>query len=157
MDAKKWAGRATFACVTPIVIATLSSGTAYAATAPGVPEAQRLSNGTYEANQFCEAGNRPLVTSISPVLSASPTTPPGSAHPPFAPYPGLTGTFEVATPAGQRLVRGSTQILNGRVFIFQVPTGRLPSGDYRWRVRAQNPSAASAWTPWCSFRVALAG
>jgi hypothetical protein len=146
-------GRAVV-CAAPIVIAVMSAGTAYAATtAPGVPEAERLSNGTYEANQFCETGRTPLVTSNSPVLSASPTTPPGTAHQPFTPYPGLTGTFEVTTPAGQQLARGSTPILNGRVFIFQVPTGRLSSGQYRWRVRAENAAGASPWAPWCTFTV----
>jgi hypothetical protein len=152
---KMWTGRAAVVGAAPIVMAIMSTGTAYAAAAPGVPEAERLSNGTYEANQFCATGSTPLVTSNSPVLSASPTTPPGTAHEPFAPYPGLTGTFEVATLAGQRLVRGSTPILNGRVFIFQVPTGQLSSGQYRWRVRAENATGASAWAPWCTFTVSL--
>ncbi|MDG4823751.1 hypothetical protein O7635_18000 [Asanoa sp. WMMD1127] len=152
MDAKKRTTRVAIVCAAPIAIALMSTGTAYAASPPGVPEAERLSNGTYEANQFCDAG-RPLVTSSSPVLSASPTTPQGATHPPFAPYPGLSGTFEVATAAGNRVVRASTPILNGRVFVFQVPAGKITSGDYRFRVRAQNSSTASAWTPWCSFTV----
>jgi hypothetical protein len=150
-----WTGRAAVVCAAPIVTVMMSAGTAFAATAPGVPEAERLSNGTYEANQFCSTGRTPVVTSNSPVLSASPTTPPGTAHQQFAPYPGLTGTFEVSTLAGRRLVRGSTPILNGRVFIFQVPTGKLPSGQYLWRVRAENATAASDWAPSCTFTVSV--
>jgi hypothetical protein len=118
---------------------------------PGEPDAERISAGPYEGFQFCQADTALRVNSASPTLAASPTAPRGSTRPPFGPFPGLTGTFEVARPDGQVLIRQATRIENGHLFVFQVPPDRLSDGQYRWRVRAEDGAATSPWTPWCAF------
>ncbi|MFJ8764686.1 FG-GAP-like repeat-containing protein [Streptomyces clavifer] len=42
---------------------------------------------------------------------------------------------------------------NRRVATLSVPDGKLPTGDYTWKVRAHDPLTASAWTSTCKFSV----
>jgi hypothetical protein len=152
-----WAGRAAALCAAPLIMVAVAAPPAAAGTSPGEPDAERISAGPYEGFQMCQTGAALLVTSASPTLAASPTASLGSTHPPFAPFPSLTGTFEVTTPQGQLLIRQATQIENGRLFVLQVTQGRLSDGQYRWRVRAEDGTAVSTWTPWCNFALRTSG
>lgn len=157
MRIHRWASRVAVLCAAaPLAIGTLAAP-AVAAPTPGEPAAERISAGPYEGFQVCQEGRVLRVRSAGPTLAASPTPPPGSTLPPFAPFPGLTGTFELTRGDGQLVARQTTRVEGGRVFVFQVPSGRLPDGAYRWRVRAADGATVSPWTPWCAFTLSTSG
>jgi hypothetical protein len=152
MRTNRWAGRAAVVfAAAPLAMSAVTAPAAGAAAPPGTPDAERISAGPYAGFQMCQRATTLRVVSASPTLAASPTPPPGSTMPPFGPFPGLVGRFQVARPTGEVLIRQATPIENGYVFVFQVPQGRLPDGQYRWRVRAENGTAVSTWGPWCPF------
>jgi hypothetical protein len=122
---------------------------------PGVPDALRISTGPYAGFQQC-ASERPVVDSRSGMLAASPT--PGSnGGGTLDPYPGLIGTYEIARPDQAPFHRHSETIWpSGHTFAYQIPQDMLPDGEYRWRIRAEDGTAVSDWSPWCSFTVRVA-
>ncbi len=122
------------------------------AATPGVPDALRISTGPYAGFQQC-ATQHPIVDSRSGLLAASPT-PGASGGSPLDPYPGLVGTFEIALPGQAPFHRHSEPIWpSGHTFAYQVPQDMLPDGEYRWRIRAEDGTAVSGWSAWCSFTV----
>jgi hypothetical protein len=151
MGKSRWAGRAAVVvAAAPLVMSAVTAPAAGSTGPPGTPEAERISAGPYEGFQMCQ-GATLRVVSASPTLAASPTRPAGSTASPFGPFPGLVGRFQVARSTGEIVLRQARPIENGRVFVFQVPQDRLPDGQYRWRMRAENGTAVSNWAPWCPF------
>ena len=139
---------------TTTTTAPTTSTTAPLPAAPGVPDTLRISSSPYAGFQFC-VGGHPVVDSQSGLLAASPT-PGSSGGTTLDPYPGLVGTFEIALADQDAFHRQSTAIeSNGHTFAYQVPQGLLPNGEYRWRIRAEDGSAVSNWSPWCSFTVSI--
>lgn len=130
----------------------LAAATVPVPSAPGVPNALRISTGPYAGFQQC-ATQPPIVDSRSGLLAASPT-PGASGGSPLDPYPGLVGTFEIALPGQEPFHRHSEAIWpSGHTFAYQVPQDMLPDGEYRWRIRAEDDTAVSDWSAWCSFTV----
>ncbi|MBV1853040.1 hypothetical protein [Catellatospora tritici] len=121
-------------------------------TGPGVPDTLRLSSYPYDGNQFCAAGH-PVSTSLTPALAASPTEADGSYPGPSKPYPDVRGRFEIAQPDGEAFLNVLAPRFSDYVLAYTVPAGVLSDGEYRWRVRAEEGTAVSAWAPWCYFTV----
>lgn len=116
----------------------------------GVPDSLRISASPYAGFQHCRPDVTGVVLSQSPTFAASPTTADGRYTP--APFRGLYATFEIAEPDGTALVSERVEIWpSGRVFAFGPGLLALPAGQYQWRVRADDNSATSAWSPWCGF------
>jgi hypothetical protein len=140
------------------------TGKAAAAAEPrpllDTPEVPRVSDGPYAGFQFCgDPQNTPLVTSDSPTLAATleAVAPPGSTEPPQDSYrPGHMVVFEVNYADGRPLLTKQATSEVSHDALFQVPAGKLPNGDYRWRVKVHDGAAVSSWTAWCDFTVRLA-
>lgn len=137
---------------TPVPTPSATGSPSPVPAAPGVPDTLRLSSYPYDGFQFC-AGGHPVSTSLSPTLAASPTEPDGSYPGPGQPYPNLVGRFEIALPDGEPFVSVLAPHFTDYVLAYTVPMGVLADGEYRWRVRAEDGTRASAWAPWCSFTV----
>jgi hypothetical protein len=119
---------------------------------PGVPDALRISTGPYAGFQQCGTQHL-IVDTRSGLLAASPA-PGASGGSPLDPYPGLVGTYEIALPGQEPFHRHSETIWpSGYTFAYQVPQDMLPDGEYRWRIRAEDGTAVSDWSVWCSFTV----
>jgi hypothetical protein len=132
----------------------LVAATQYAVTTPalaappalGTPAEPRIQTGPYTPNQLCSAGGVVVAASDRIVLAASPT--------PLGRHPGLRATFEISSPGGQSLISRTSPILpSGRVLALTLDPGTLLPGTYRFRLRAEQGTTVSDWTPWCGFAV----
>lgn len=135
-----------------LVLGLALAPAAQAAPRPGVPATLRLSSGPYAGFDLC-GGGAPTATTSGPALAATPTAPGGGYSPPGTPYPTVGATFEVARPGAAAFLRQDVRPFNGFTLLYEVPAGTLADGDYRWRLRAVDRGAASAWSAWCDFEV----
>jgi hypothetical protein len=140
--------RSVLAATAGLAAVALSAPAAWAAV-PDVPEVLRISTGPYAGFQQCGAPTPPTFgtdNGSTPLFAASVRGP--------EPRPGLGGTLELARPGEQpfRALQVSTGSL-GHGWAVHIPTGTFNAGDYRWRIRAENPDGPSAWSAWCTFTV----
>ncbi|BBH70784.1 hypothetical protein ACTI_74690 [Actinoplanes sp. OR16] len=106
-------------------------------TVPETPTDLRVSASFYETFQSCAAG-APVIDAIgSPTFAASPG-PSATAN--------VTARFEIARPGL------ATIVVSGNPYGVNVPPASFTAGGaYRFRARAEDGTAVSAWSPWCAF------
>ncbi|MWA08358.1 hypothetical protein [Streptomyces sp. BA2] len=153
-----WTRRSAFMGAMVAVLGALSVSPSQAATSvagtPGTPTLPRVSAGPYEGYQFCGATPPVVYPSVFTQFAATVEPSEGDPSYPYPSYPEMNGQFEIARPGGEDapFIQETRPANGGRALSLPLAMS-LPEGSYRWRVRAEDHSLTSSWTPWCDFTV----
>ncbi|MER7498946.1 LamG-like jellyroll fold domain-containing protein [Nonomuraea pusilla] len=111
-----------------------------------LPAAPTAADAWSDPGGACVSGDaRPIVSTVTPKLWAKLTDADNA----------VKGRFEWWSAAGVKLGEQVTAVQSsGTAFYATVPQGAYADGDVvRWRVRAEDGLATSAWSPWCEAAV----